>query len=975
MPLASGQILSHFRIVEQIDAGGMGVIYRAMDERLQREVALKILPADMIDDPARRSRFLREARSTAAIAHPNIATIFEVDEADGQIFIAMELIAGENLGQRLARPETLSVPDLLDITLQIAEGMTEAHANRIVHLDLKPGNVMIGRHGRVKILDFGLARSLGNKPGKQPPRTDATTLSIDLADEGRVAGTAFYMSPEQAQGKPCDQRSDIFSFGIMLYEMFTGERPFAGENITSTFAKILESEPQSPSSLRPDLPPLLERIILRCLRKDPDARYEGGGSILADLNRIRQNVQTDDPVEGSAGNGAAPASVTGRYRQDTLAIFPFTIRGGKEYAYLREGLVDLLTTKLDGAGELRTVDSHAVLCCVPSQEEGPQEPVTWAEEAQRYSAGLFVLGNLLAIGGRLHIDASLYKTEDPTTAISKATVQGEADQIFEMVDDLSTKLVAARCGGPNARLTRIAAVTTASFPALKFYLEGEQEMRRMRRVPAIEAFGRAVEADPGFALAWYRRSVAAVWSGQPEMAGDALRHSMEHSDRLSERDKQLVVAFEAVLRGANDQAEQLYRAFTGTWPDDLEAWYQLAEVQFHYGPQRGRTLDDSRSSWERVLSLDPNHLNGLIHISAIAASKGNRKVLERTSRRAIDQAQGGDSAAWMLALRAFGLGDQADREELFSRLRQANDDSVNLTLVFVGAFLADISGAAKLACLLTEPFRSDVVRARGHVIHAYLELARGRCNSAEQDLEAAYKLDPGMATETRALFCAVRFRPHSEEKASAAATALAGLENEPPANKEAAGNWSNPHLGLHQQLRGYLLGLLAIRSGRPEEAEALAEKIEPCQQPTSSHFVADLALNLRAHAAAARDLPQNALDILDQARMESRFDQSFLSPFYSQAYERFARAELLVRLGRPEEALTWYASFAQNSLYDLIYLGPSYLARGKIYSELGKPDQAIECYEKLLMLWAEAEPEMAPLRAEAEAHLAELRPD
>ena len=969
-----GKTLSHFLILEKIDEGGMGVIYRAVDERLHREVALKVLPSELVEDPLRRSRFLREARSTAAIAHPNIATIFEVDEADGQIFIAMELIEGENLDTHLERSEPLSFPDLLDITLQIAEGMAEAHSKRIVHLDLKPENVMIGRHGRIKILDFGLSRSLLPTPAAARPQTDATTVSVDLADEGRIAGTAFYMSPEQAQGKPCDQRSDIFSFGTLLYKLFTGKKPFTGENLTATFAKILESEPPAPSSLRPEMPAGLERIILRCLRKDPAGRYEDARSILADLRRVRRKVRSDDPVPAAETEGSAPAPLEAPVRPATIAVFPFTIRGGEEYAYLREGLVHLLTTKLDGAGELRTVDSHSVLCCAPTQADGPQEPATWAEEARQFGAGLFLLGNVLAIGGRLHIDASLYESGEPSKAISKATAQGETDRIFEMVDDMSAKLLAGRCGGPGARFTRIAAVTTGSFPALKSYLEGEREMRRMRRAPAVEAFGRAVEADPGFALAWYRRSVAALWSGQPGIAGTAIRQAAEQATRLSDRDRRLVEAFEAVLRGANDEAERLYRTFTGTWPDDLEAWYQLAEVQFHYGPQRGRALADSRPAWERVLFLDPNHVNALVHLGAIAASTGEHKVLERTSRRAIDLSHGGDAAGSMLALRGYGLGDRTDREELLTRLRQASDYSVKLTLIFVGSFLGDIPGAAQLACLLTEPVRSDVVRARGHVIHAHLELARGRCASARRDLDAAKKLNPRMAVETRALLCAVPFLDRPAEELEAIRTELAAIEETPPPATEAARTWSNPHQGLHAQLRAYLLGLLSIRLGELQRAEERAEEIEKLGDlPDSGHLVRDLAVNLRAHAAAARERHEEALGLLERARMESRFDQSSLSPFYSQAYERFTRAGLLARLGRPREALPWYASFAQNSLYDLIYLGPSHLECGRIHADLGETDRAIDYYGKFLALWSEADPEMRGRVEEAKRRIAGLR--
>ncbi|MBI4161377.1 MAG: protein kinase [Acidobacteria bacterium] len=949
-----GKTLSHFRVVEKIGEGGMGVIYRAVDERLHRDVALKVLPPHRVEDPERRAWFLREARAAAAVAHPNLATVYEVDEKDGQIFIAMELVDGENLGEILARPDPPSLPDLLDVALQVADGLAEAHSRRIVHLDLKPENVMVGRHGRVKVLDFGLARLLGAAPRPGGTPDDVPTLSLDRADAKRVAGTAYYMSPEQALGRPLDERSDVFSFGAMVYEMVAGVKPFRGENLTATLAKILEAEPKRPGALRPDLPAALEVILLRCLNKDPAARYPDAVALLADLRRLRTGVrdraEPGPGREGAGGEHPAPSPAT-------IAVFPFSVRGGGEYGFLREGLVDLLTTKLDGAGEIRCVDAHVILCCSGREGQGPQDPAGHAEEARRFGAGLFVLGNVLAMGGVLHLDASLYETGDPARAVAKATAQGEADRIFEMVDDLTVNLLADRCGGPDSRFTRIAAMTSRSFPALKAYLEGEREMRAMRRGPAIEAFGRAVQEDPGFALAWYRRSVAGLWAGRPGIALESMRRAVDHAARLSERDRQLVEAFQAVLRGANDEAERLYRDFLGSYPDDLEAWYQLAEVLFHYGPQRGRSLADSRPAWERVLDLDPNHLNGLLHLAWIAASVGDRRGVERALRHGDHLILGTDASIWWLALGAFALGDASDREELLVRLGGVTDYSVNLTVIFVSAYAGDIRGAADLAAALTDPVRSPAVRARGHVIRAHLELALGRRSAARRDLDAAGALHRGIAAQHGALLTALPFLEVPREEIARVREELGSLDHAAPPGTETAPLWANPHQGLEEQLRAYLQGLLSVRLGEPDRAEALAAEIERLGDlPDSGHLVRDLGANLRGHAAAARGEPGRALAHLERARMEARFDQSFLSPFHSQAYERFARAALLTGLGRPRESLPWYGSFAQNSVYDLVYLAPSHFHRGEIHERLGEAEAAVRHYTRFADLWSECDP-------------------
>jgi eukaryotic-like serine/threonine-protein kinase len=324
----SGQTFSHYRLDEPLGEGGMGIVFRAEDTTLGRPVAVKFLRSRTIEDQGLRTRFIREARLAASINHPNICTIYEVGEvtegisllagarADvvpaGTPFIAMELVVGETLHERLMRAGRLPLKELLAIGVQIAEGMQEAHARRIVHRDLKPRNVVIDGAGRVKILDFGLAKPLDRPRPDDAVMVDAQTQSAELTRMGGIVGTVAYMSPEQAQGKSLDSRSDLFSFGVMLYELATGRRPFDGSSPTSTITKILETEPRPIRETVPHLPSDLDRIVRRCLQKNPADRYHDARDLVLDLKDLQQTL--------SSGIGAAGGAASQRQNRSTIAV-------------------------------------------------------------------------------------------------------------------------------------------------------------------------------------------------------------------------------------------------------------------------------------------------------------------------------------------------------------------------------------------------------------------------------------------------------------------------------------------------------------------------------------------------------------------------------------------------------------------------------------------------------------------------------
>jgi tetratricopeptide (TPR) repeat protein/predicted Ser/Thr protein kinase len=614
-------MISHYRIIEEIGAGGMGVVYKALDTRLDRAVALKFLPSHLLCDAEARERFEHEAKAASALSHPNIMTIYEIDEVDSQCFIAMEYVDGPSL-RELLREKDLSLDEVLDIAIQIAGGLSAAHGENVIHRDLKPANIMVTSRGRIEITDFGLAKLKG---------------VTKLTKTGTTLGTLPYMSPEQVQGKEVDHRSDIFSFGVVLYEMIAGRLPFRGDNEAAIVRSVMGDTPEPLARYKADVPQGLERIVAKALAKDTEHRYQHADDLLADLKHERRASERAQ-VAWAEREAQAPHSRTKMFRFLAitavvaavaviyLVLEPFRVEVGPQ----KEAIADensLAVMYFENVADPEDADKTARMITSLLITDLSESEYMYVVSRQRLYDILNLLGKdgLKAIdksiasevaekvgvkwiltGDILQVEPHMVITSDISEAgtgriLATQRIVGEAgDDIFAVVDKL-TKAIKQDMSLPEDAAAEpdrpVADVTTHSPEAYRYYLEGWDYFFKHYTAESTESFRKALEYDSTFAMANWALS---YYASEPEKSR-LMARAVKYSDRASDHERRYIAAMAARNALEYDQAVEILIETIRRYPDAKQAHLSLGVTYTLYLGDAAKAIPHFR----KAVEIDP----------------------------------------------------------------------------------------------------------------------------------------------------------------------------------------------------------------------------------------------------------------------------------------------------------------------------------------------------------------------------------
>jgi len=920
-----GQTISHYRVLEKLGEGGMGIVYKAEDTKLKRTVALKFLPPELTRDAEARERFVREAQAASALDHPNVCTVYEIDESGGHTFISMACIEGQDLKDKIeAGP--LDLADALDIAFQVALGLQAAHEKGVFHRDLKSGNVRITPKGQAKIMDFGLAKSTGQ-----------TTITRT----GAAIGTVAYMSPEQARGETVDHQTDIWSLGVVLYEMLTGQLPFKGDREQTVIYSILNVDPEPITELRKEVPGSMDTIVKRCLEKDPAKRYESVRDLLTDLRTVKKDIaEGKEPhIERRKGRKTGRTILISAAAVLALALMvvlvlnkeqrvPIKIpripvgvmffdnqTGEHKYDYLRKALADMLITDLSQSRYLRVMTLESMFHLLKSSGF---EDVDIIEASMGFelckSAGtqVMVLGSLMKSGNTFVLNAQVLDvdTKELIAPPYRVTGKGESSILGNLVDDLTDKIkkgLEISIREIQEEATAITELRTTSLKAYEYYFAGKEAAYRMDHQEAIDNFEKAVALHSTFIEAYERLARQYHETRENSKALEILERVKSFSPELSEEKLVEILALEAYIKQDWDLAISYWKRLITINPEDIRAHIDLGVVYYRWKMM----YDEGISQFKKVLELDPQ---GVTHRISFTYNVLGWAYLRK----------------WELK------NAQAAFEKYVALLpNQANP------LICLGEFHLIVGNydQAEADILRALEIKPDLALAYGDMGEVYL--AKGVYDQAETSYDRYLALSPSKVEQANGRFLLGKLYYFMGDYAKAVEECGQALELSPSM------------IEAH-----WILGLTFVEKEMFDRAESEALTIRGLIEKTKTEELKAHYYHLLGELSLRQDLHQQALENLIRAANVKSLDRTFFVNALGEAY---------LRIGDLDKAT--------QQLESVLEMNPNYAQAhyllGLAYEKKGRNEKAKQHFEELVEIWRDADKDL-PQLAEAKKRLREL---